>query len=208
MRTFSSQVIFIVSFVIQLLVTNTVMASTLTIDLRQKEQDGFTNIHFNYSHADNTNTSSIFDQGNSTLGITYSEIGSNGFLDTNVNFGITTFSSATVASDESSVKTSFDIRDIFYSGITGSFSFQSMATLSNYVDTADSYLKDNGKFSFEVGPKLSVISFDSRAGTKTTIDFTSGDVSAVPIPAAVWFMGTGILGLVGLSRKKKHHNVS
>ena len=31
----------------------------------------------------------------------------------------------------------------------------------------------------------------------------SGDVSAVPVPAAVWLFGSGLIGLVGLARRKK-----
>jgi len=31
----------------------------------------------------------------------------------------------------------------------------------------------------------------------------SGDVSAVPVPAAVWLFGSGLLGLVGVSRRKR-----
>ena len=31
----------------------------------------------------------------------------------------------------------------------------------------------------------------------------SGDVSAVPVPAAVWLFGSGLLGLAGISRRKK-----
>lgn len=31
----------------------------------------------------------------------------------------------------------------------------------------------------------------------------SGDVSAVPVPAAVWLFGSGLLGLIGISRRKK-----
>jgi len=31
----------------------------------------------------------------------------------------------------------------------------------------------------------------------------SGDVSAVPVPAAVWLFGSGLVGLVGLARRKK-----
>ena len=31
----------------------------------------------------------------------------------------------------------------------------------------------------------------------------SGDVSAVPVPAAVWLFGSGLLGLIGVVRRKK-----
>jgi len=31
----------------------------------------------------------------------------------------------------------------------------------------------------------------------------SGDVSAVPVPAAVWLFGSGLLGLVGVARRRK-----
>ena len=31
----------------------------------------------------------------------------------------------------------------------------------------------------------------------------SGDVSAIPVPAAVWLFGSGLIGLVGLARRKK-----
>lgn len=31
----------------------------------------------------------------------------------------------------------------------------------------------------------------------------TGDVSAVPVPAAIWLFGSGLLGLVGIARRKK-----
>ena len=31
----------------------------------------------------------------------------------------------------------------------------------------------------------------------------SGDVSAVPIPGAVWLFGSGLIGLLGLARRKR-----
>jgi len=31
----------------------------------------------------------------------------------------------------------------------------------------------------------------------------SGNVGAVPIPAAVWLFGSGLLGLIGVARRKK-----
>ncbi len=34
----------------------------------------------------------------------------------------------------------------------------------------------------------------------------SGDVSAVPVPAAVWLFGSGLLGLIGVARRKSANN--
>ena len=34
----------------------------------------------------------------------------------------------------------------------------------------------------------------------------SGDVSAVPVPAAVWLFGSGLLGLIGVARRKAGRN--
>jgi hypothetical protein len=33
--------------------------------------------------------------------------------------------------------------------------------------------------------------------------FSSGSVSPVPIPASVWLFGSGLLGLIGIARRKK-----
>ena len=30
----------------------------------------------------------------------------------------------------------------------------------------------------------------------------SGDISAVPIPAAIWLFSSGLIGLIGLARRK------
>jgi hypothetical protein len=41
-------------------------------------------------------------------------------------------------------------------------------------------------------------------GTALTVDSTDyAVINAVPIPAAVWLFGTGIIGLIGFARKKK-----
>jgi hypothetical protein len=34
---------------------------------------------------------------------------------------------------------------------------------------------------------------------------TSNNISAVPIPAAIWLFGTGLIGLVGIARREKPH---
>jgi hypothetical protein len=33
--------------------------------------------------------------------------------------------------------------------------------------------------------------------------FYFGDVAAVPVPAAAWLMGSGLIGLAGITRRKK-----
>jgi len=43
------------------------------------------------------------------------------------------------------------------------------------------------------------------AGIQYEFDIYGNDplVSAVPVPAAVWFFGSGLLGLIGIARRKK-----
>ena len=36
----------------------------------------------------------------------------------------------------------------------------------------------------------------------TPLNFVNGNVSVVPVPAAVWLFGSGLLGLIGVARKK------
>ncbi len=42
-------------------------------------------------------------------------------------------------------------------------------------------------------------------GTAYGLAVRSGDVSAVPVPAAVWLFGSGLVGLIGVSRRKRRH---
>lgn len=44
--------------------------------------------------------------------------------------------------------------------------------------------------------------FSFNAGAGITADATTS-VSAVPIPAAAWLFGSGLIGLIGLARRKK-----
>jgi hypothetical protein len=40
-------------------------------------------------------------------------------------------------------------------------------------------------------------------GTDGTLTFSANPTSAVPLPAAVWLFGSGLMGLVGVSRRRK-----
>jgi hypothetical protein len=43
----------------------------------------------------------------------------------------------------------------------------------------------------------------SGLGGEVVVIHLEGTISAVPIPAAVWLFGSGLLGLIGVSRHKK-----
>lgn len=64
----------------------------------------------------------------------------------------------------------------------------------------------------DLSPNDQAWTFIYQGGGQTTLDEISGlhgwavcagDVSAVPVPAAVWLFGSGLLGLVGMARRKK-----
>lgn len=46
------------------------------------------------------------------------------------------------------------------------------------------------------------ISFTTSAGTKITGEILGVDLAPVPVPAAVWLFGSGLLGLVGIARRR------
>lgn len=47
---------------------------------------------------------------------------------------------------------------------------------------------------------LGTLDIDTATGFAT---LTTGDVSAVPVPAAAWLFGSGVVGLVGIARRRK-----
>jgi hypothetical protein len=59
------------------------------------------------------------------------------------------------------------------------------------------------------GDEILTIDFDATSELEAMDNFRFGTVSAVPIPAAVWLFLSGLLGLVGISRKgmKTHYNL-
>ena len=46
-------------------------------------------------------------------------------------------------------------------------------------------------------------SFSVKSATYDSWAVYSGDVSPVPVPAAVWLFSSGLLGLIGVARRKK-----
>jgi hypothetical protein len=53
------------------------------------------------------------------------------------------------------------------------------------------------------GQVQSYILGSASLGTNGTLTFTGNSTSPVPLPAAVWLFGSGLMGLVGVSRRRK-----
>ncbi len=73
---------------------------------------------------------------------------------------------------------------------------------SNYYWSATEYAPNTSRawyFSMRNGYQVNSYKFGSYYAWAVQ----SGDVSAVPVPAAVWLFGSGLLGLIGMSRRKK-----
>ena len=56
-------------------------------------------------------------------------------------------------------------------------------------------------------PQITRIQFDAAGDASWGIDNLEYGVTAVPLPAAVWLFGSGLLGLVGLSKRSKLKNL-
>ena len=56
---------------------------------------------------------------------------------------------------------------------------------------------------FLSSPALSAFTLDNGQSLDNSITFQGLQVSQVPIPAAVWLLGSGVVGLVALKRRKK-----
>ena len=69
------------------------------------------------------------------------------------------------------------------------------------IPTPDLIRLIGGKARDVVGPGYVHAQREVRSGTVTIATADTG--SAVPVPAAVWLFGSGLLGLIGMARRKK-----
>jgi len=81
-------------------------------------------------------------------------------------------------------------------------------TFITFVGDSATDLRVKG-FSVEVTPSSTITGGTTETTAKRDIDFDNisyavWEVSAVPVPAAVWLFGSGLIGLVGLARRKTH----
>jgi hypothetical protein len=101
---------------------------------------------------------------------------------------------------------------LFYNEL-GGLAFQSISTTHNANFSLFNNIQNDGYWSGTEGDPGSGDALDfyfnggfQFPGGKSTNLFTwavrTGDVSAVPIPAAAWLFGSGLLGLIGMGRRK------
>ena len=62
-----------------------------------------------------------------------------------------------------------------------------------------------GSFTFNATPGNYFVSFYGAADTSAPLELGQYgiEISKVPVPAAIWLFGSGLLGLVGIARRKK-----
>ena len=130
------------------------------------------------------------------------------------------YSGINIVSDYSSCDGAADWMAGFGSWICGSSS-EMTAGFTPYIEhAADGYQSISDTVSFDIAAgqtftlyaELEALTFGGYADAFSTMsmnfdDTTNlaalGEMSAVPVPAAVWLFGSGLLGLVGVARRKK-----
>jgi len=59
-------------------------------------------------------------------------------------------------------------------------------------------------YGFSFGPtNAGIHTIGGKGSNLSALAVYDGDISAMPVPAAVWLFGSGLLGLVGMTRRKK-----
>lgn len=99
---------------------------------------------------------------------------------------------------------------IFTDGLTGNTdTFQQLYAYQYWTGTqgtpVGSHVLQAWGFSTKLGVQTQYIAFYDGApyGHAYAMAVRDGDVSAVPVPGAVWLFGSGLVGLIGVRRKKK-----
>lgn len=71
-------------------------------------------------------------------------------------------------------------------------------------DSLDTATFDGGGVrSWQVGRRLDMFTFDSMSDDTAPPTVRLESITAVPLPTTVWLFGSGLMGLIGVARKKK-----
>lgn len=196
MNIFSKKHAFIIAIFLQFFVSSNVMSSILTVDVTQMTQE-LSSIRLEYSHFDTNSNSTEFDETNSNFNLIYFWGDNN-----QVPFGPdSTFRAVTGTAGLEVYHYMFGSNPM-----NGNVLEQRTVTSSGNVlgfFENNGFEINNGAFSLDFDIAGEQYQFISSNLTHTEISFVPGQVSAVPVPAAVWLMGSAVLGLVGVSRRKQ-----
>ncbi len=93
-----------------------------------------------------------------------------------------------------------------YRAILTDFEFpEPMAQSGMAVTTATELLGSlnaPGSFTFNATPGQYFVSFFGEAGASTSYGMYGIEISQVPLPAAAWLFGSGLIGLAAVARRK------
>ncbi len=99
--------------------------------------------------------------------------------------------------------TGSEMGNLFYSVLGGSNPFLNIQSGSEYW-SATEYAPDNSfAWIFNMGTGSGYQTINTKSAGQFAWVVKSGDVSAVPVPAAVWLFGSGLLGLLGIAKRKR-----
>lgn len=115
-----------------------------------------------------------------------------------------------IDSGSNALTADLDWIDVFSIGALGGANVQASANLSSISysgsDTDLLALFNGGSgaqtLTYQFGTGTSLTDLFENSSTTTSTSF-SGSINAVPVPAAIWLFGSGLIGLVGMSRRKK-----
>jgi len=128
------------------------------------------------------------------------------------------FTGIDIVADFSSCGTAREFMAGFSSWICGSEIDTGFTPFIEFVDDGTHSLTDSVSFdiaagdTFTIYAELKAVTFGGHADAFSTLGMTFDDISnlaalgpmsAVPVPAAVWLFGSGLLGLIGVARRKK-----
>jgi hypothetical protein len=110
----------------------------------------------------------------------------------------------TFGNDDSGISSTGGIFVVTLSMLDGLNLLGSVQVTSNGNNISDQFIGlsssvafDNVRLDYDTGK------FDALSPFITRIDFGYANVSAVPVPGAIWLFGTGLLGLVGFKWRRK-----
>ena len=102
--------------------------------------------------------------------------------------------------------TGSEMGNLFYSVLGGSNLFINVQSSSEYWSATEYAPNNNLAWIFNMGTGSGYQTINTKSAGQFAWAVKSGDVSAVPVPAAAWLFGSGLIALVGAGRRKRSNS--